>query len=395
MGTRAGSAIVQHARVLMTDRFVPFNRVALMGNESTYVAQAVASGHIAGNGEFTKTCQSILQRALGCPHALLTTSCTHALEMAAMLLDLRSGDEVIVPSFTFVSTANAFARQGAVPVFADIRPDTLNLDERCVERLISDRTRAIVAVHYAGVACRMDDLLALSEEHDFRIIEDNAHGLFGTFRGKLLGTFGALATQSFHETKNVTCGEGGALLINDQRYAARAEILRDKGTDRGRFFRGQVDKYTWVDTGSSYLTSELCAAFLCGQLERREHIQSARQRLWDRYERELRDSAKVRGWRMPVVPTDSHHPYHLFYMLLPSLRERQALIEHLSRRGVMAVFHYTPLHLSQMGRRFGGKPGECPVAERVSDCLVRLPLFNDMTEEEQDHIIAATLEFAF
>lgn len=372
---------------------IPFNRAALCGTEERYLLDAVARGHISGDGEYTKRCGRLLEEALGVSRCLLTTSCTHALEMTALLLDLQPGDEVILPSFTFVSTANAYVLRGARPVFADVRPDTLNLDEGRLEALITPRTRAIVVVHYAGVACEMNTILAVAKRHGVQVVEDNAHGLFGAYRGRPLGSLGALATLSFHETKNITCGEGGALLINDKRYADRAEIIREKGTNRSRFFRGQVDKYSWVDVGSSYLPSELLAAFLFAQLEAREAIQGNRRRIWEGYREHLGAWAEANGVRLPVVPPECQQAYHMFYLLLPSLEARTRFIEHLKRSGILAVFHYLPLHLSDMGRRFGGKPGDCPVTEDASDRLVRLPFFHALTAEEQQDVIAAVLEF--
>jgi dTDP-4-amino-4,6-dideoxygalactose transaminase len=296
---------------------IPFNLAGLVGNELAYVEKAIANGHLSGDGPFSKNCHGLLEEILGVPKALLTTSCTHALEMAALLLGIKPGDEVICPSFTFVSTINAFVLRGATPVFADIRPDTLNIDESRLEGLISNRTKAILVVHYAGVGCEMDEIAAIARRHGIPIVEDNAHGLFGKYRGRYLGTFGVMATQSFHETKNFSCGEGGALLINENSYSERAEIVREKGTNRSSFFRGQTDKYTWVDVGSSYLPSELVAAFLWGQLEARERIQAARRRIWETYQRELADWAMDEGVGLPVVPPHCEQAYHMFYMLMP------------------------------------------------------------------------------
>jgi len=357
------------------------------------MAEAVANGHISGDGPFTRKCHTLLQKELGVHKVLLTTSCTHALEMAALLLEIKPGDEVILPSFTFVSTVNANVLHGFRPVFIDIRPDTLNLDESQLERMITPRTRAIVCVHYAGVGCEMDAIMDMADRHGIPVIEDNAHGLFARYRGKYLGTFGRLATQSFHETKNVTCGEGGALVINDPQYVERAEIIREKGTNRSRFFRGQVDKYTWVDIGSSYLPSDILAAFLYAQLEARDEIQAKRQRIWHYYYANLDRWAKEHGVRLPVIPDHCVQPYHMFYLLLPSLEERQALIAHLKARGILAVFHYLPLHLSPMGQRFGGKPGDCPVTEQVSDRLLRLPFYNSLSQEDQERVVTAIREF--
>ena len=372
---------------------IAFNRPHTVGPEYAYMAQAIAQSHISGDGVFTRKCHVFFETEFGVAKALLTTSCTHALEMTALLLDIQAGDEVIVPSFTFVSTVNAYVLRGARPVFIDIRPDTLNVDEAQLEALISPRTRAIVVVHYAGVGCEMDTILEVAKRHDIPVVEDNAHGLFAKYRGRHLGTYGCLATQSFHETKNITCGEGGALLINELRYVERAEIIREKGTDRSRFFRGQIDKYTWVDVGSSYLPSDLLAAFLFAQLEARTQIQQKRRAIWEYYESELQDWAKTHGVGLPAVPPHCEQPYHMYYLLLPSLRSRQAFIRHLDSRGVNSVSHYVPLHLSKMGRRFGGKEGDCPVTERVSDQLVRLPFYNDLAEAEQATVVSAIMEF--
>jgi len=355
--------------------------------------EAIANLHISGDGPFTKRVHRLLESLVGTPKALLTTSCTHALEMAALLLGVGPGDDVIMPAFTFVSTANAFVLRGARPVFADVRPDTLNIDPAHVERLITPRTKAIVVVHYAGIGCDMDAIGAIASRHGVPIVEDNAHGLLGAYQGKPLGSFGALATLSFHETKNFTCGEGGALLVNDPRYIERAEILREKGTDRSKFFRGEVDKYGWIDVGSSYLPSDLLAAFLLAQLESRDRIQAHRRRAWDAYREGLSAWASRSGAALPCVPADCTPAYHLFFVLLPSLDERQALVAFLKARDVAAPFHYLPLHLSSMGRRFGGRPGDCPVAERVSDQLVRLPLYNDLSDTEQAHVIASINAF--
>jgi dTDP-4-amino-4,6-dideoxygalactose transaminase len=372
---------------------IPFNRPSTIGRELEYVTQALSSGHLSGDGAFTAKASRLLEESLGSPKVLLTTSCTHALEMAGLLLDLAPGDEVIVPSFTFVSTLNAIVLRGATPVCVDIRDDTLNLDERLLRRSITRKTKAIFLVHYAGVGCEMDEIGRIALDHNLLIVEDNAHGFLGTYKGKQLGTFGALATLSFHETKNFTCGEGGALVINDSRYMERAEIMREKGTDRSRFFRGQVDKYTWIDVGSSYLPSDVLAAYLYGQLEARDEIQRRRRAIWEEYERRLSDWAKERGIRLPHVPADRGHPSHIFYLLLPSLEDRAAFIAHLKERGVMSVFHYLPLHLSPMGRRWVGQSVSLPVTEAVSDRLVRLPLFHDMSLVERERVIAAVLDW--
>jgi len=377
----------------MSDYRIPFNKAGLTGDEFRYIGQAVQQGHISGDGAFSRKCQELLEQELGVPKILLTTSCTHALEMAALLLDLREGDEVIVPSFTFVSTVNAFVLRGAKPIFIDIRRDTLNLDEGQLSDKVSRKTRAIVPVHYAGIGCEMGEICRVASEYGVPIVEDNAHGLFGKYSGKYLGTFGSLATLSFHETKNFSCGEGGALVINDQQYIGRAEIVREKGTNRSRFFRGQVDKYTWVDVGSSYLPSDLLAAFLYAQLEARRQISSTRRRVWHYYSEHLQQWASKNGVQLPLVPSECDQPYHMFYLLLPTLDHRQALIAHLKSRGILSVFHYQPLHLSDMGRRLGGKVGDCPVTEDVSDRLLRLPFYNELSEAHQAEVVAAISEF--
>lgn len=371
---------------------IHFNQPYAAGKEWEFMRQAIRNAHTCGNGPFTRKCQAFLERTLGVPKAMLTTSCTHALEMAALLLDFRPGDEVIVPSFTFVSTVNAFVLHGAHPVFCDIRPDTLNMNESKLAKLITPRTKAIVPVHYAGVGCEMDAILEVARQRGIAVVEDNAHGLFGKYRGKYLGTFGCLATQSFHETKNFNCGEGGALLINDPKYIERAEIIQEKGTNRNRFFRGQVDKYTWVDVGSSYLPSDMLAAYLCAQLELCQEIQAKRRRIWEFYHERLRDWASENGIRLPVVPAHCEQAYHMFYLLMPSLERRQALIAHLKSHDIISVFHYLPLNTSQMGRKFGGKEGDCPVTEDVSDRLLRLPFYNDLTEADLARVIAAIRE---
>ncbi|HEY5912942.1 MAG TPA: dTDP-4-amino-4,6-dideoxygalactose transaminase [Verrucomicrobiae bacterium] len=372
---------------------IPFNQSSLLGRELENIFRTMTIGQIAGDQTFSKKCHTLLEQTLGVRRALLTTSCTHALEMSALLLDIKPGDEVIVPSFTFVSTANAFALRGAKIVFADIRPDTLNLDERRFEQLITPRTKAVVPVHYAGVGCEMDTILEIARRHGVQVVEDNAHGLFGKYRGRWLGTFGCLATQSFHETKNITCGEGGALLINDPALAERAEIIREKGTNRSKYFRGQVDKYSWVDIGSSYVMSDVLAAFLYAQLEVWEKIQSQRRRIWERYDHYLRGWAAERGIGCPYVPPHCEQAYHMYYLLMPSLQERQELIAFLRSRGILSVFHYVPLHTSPMGRRMGGWDGECPITEQLSDRLVRLPFFNSLSETDQGAIIETLLSF--
>ncbi len=378
---------------------IPFNQSSSVGDELNYIAQAVVIGQIAGDRAFSRKCQDLLKRIVGCRKALVTTSCTHALEMAALLLELRDGDEVIVPSFTFVSTANAFVLHGAKPVFCDIRHDTLNLDETRLEALINQRTKAIVPVHYAGVACEMDAITEIANRHGVAVIEDNAHGLFGKYKNRWLGTFGQMATQSFHETKNITCGEGGALLVNDLRFSDRAEIIREKGTNRARFFRGQVDKYSWVDVGSSYVMSDVLAAFLYGQLEQWESIQGKRQAIWERYDRALVDWCDARGVGRPFIPEHCEQAYHMYYLLMPSLESRTEFIKHLDEHQITAVFHYLPLHLSSFAesRKLGAwskeQKAECPVTENVSDRLVRLPFYTSITEEDQERVIEAVRSY--
>lgn len=375
------------------DYRIPFNQSSLLGQELEHISEAMTIGQIAGDQTYSKRCHAFLEGMLGVPRAMVTTSCTHALEMCALLLNIQPGDEVIVPSFTFVSTANAFALRGARIIFADIRPDTLNLNEKQLETLISPRTKAVVPVHYAGVGCEMDAIGAIAARHGVSVVEDNAHGLFGKFRGRWLGTFGCLAAQSFHETKNITCGEGGALLINDARLIERAEIIREKGTNRNQFFRGQVDKYSWVDIGSSYVMSDVLAAFLYAQLEVWQTIQTRRKAIWNYYDQNLREWAQGHGIGCPIVPSYCEQSFHMYYLVLPSLEERQALISSLKSRGILSVFHYVPLHLSPVGQRMGGRKGSCPVTEEKSDRLVRLPFYNRLSRGDQDQVIAAIQQF--
>ena len=372
---------------------IPFNKPTFIGTEEAFVRDAFRRGQISGDGHYSKLCQDLLERELGVAKVLLTTSCTHALEMTALLLNLGPDDEVIVPSFTFVSTANAFAMRGARVVFADVRPDTLNLDESKLESLITDRTRAVVVVHYAGIGCEMDQINQVAERHGLLVVEDNAHGLFGTYRNRYLGSLGGLATLSFHETKNFNCGEGGALLINDTGFIERAEIIRDKGTNRSRFFRGEVDKYTWVDLGSSYPPSDVLAAILYSQLESRHRILEARRRVWHLYDDLLDDWARTSGVVVPRIPAHCEQSYHSYFLLLPTAADRHGLITHLMRHGIRGVFHYQPLHLSEMGQRYGGKAGDCPVTEDVSDRLVRLPFYNDLTEADQGHVVETVRDY--
>lgn len=366
---------------------IPFNRADIGKHDIELLSESISAGHISGNGPFTKRAEEQITKTLGNDRTLLTTSCTHALEMSALLLRLKPGDEVIVPAFTFVSTASAFMLYGAKPVFVDVRQDTLNIDLDQAEAAITPRTRAICVVHYGGVACEMDRLTKLAKDHNLILIEDNAHGLFAKYRGKYLGTFGALATQSFHETKNITCGEGGALVINDASLAERAEILREKGTDRTKFLRGQVDKYTWVDVGSSWVISDLLAAILFGQLSRADEIYEQRMKIWNRYHNELQSWAAKHDVTLPTVPEGCEHTGHVYHLRFQHGVQRDKFIENLKQLGIYAVFHYQPLHLSTVGRTLGGRDGQFPVTESAGDCLVRLPLFNSLTSDEQTYII--------
>jgi dTDP-4-amino-4,6-dideoxygalactose transaminase len=371
---------------------VPFNQVSIVGRELELVSAAARSGRLSGNGPFTRRAEEWLEEHCGASRVLLTPSGTAALEMVALLCDLQPGDEVLMPSFTFVSTANAFVLRGARPRFVDIRADTLNIDESLLEQAVGPRTRAVVAVHYAGVACAMDVVLEVARRHQLLVVEDAAHALGSTFDGVPLGALGSLGVWSFHETKNVTCGEGGALVLSDRRFVARAEILRDKGTDRARFLRGEVDKYTWVDVGSSFVPSELAAAFLLGQLEREEAIRHRRLEIWERYRAALADLEAEGLVRLPTVPPRCTPNGHLFYLLLTTEEKRDALIAALAESGVQAVFHYVPLHDTEIGRRLGSA-GDLPITESVSRRLVRLPCYFGLRDEEQDLVIAATRSF--
>ena len=370
---------------------IPFNRPHLTGREFTYISEAVAGGQLAGNGVFTQRCHTWLERELGCARALLTHSCTAALEMAALLLDLVPGDEVIMPSFTFVSTANAFVLRGARPVFVDIRPDTLNMDETLIEAAITDRTRAIVPVHYGGVACDMDAIMEIARRHNLVVIEDAAQGFLARYGNQPLGSIGHLAALSFHETKNVISGEGGALLINDERFRVRAEIIWEKGTNRSQFLRGEVNRYTWVDLGSSFLPGELIAAFLWAQFESAHEMTSERLRLWNQY---VSGSSvwEPLGVRLPVVPDYASHNGHLFYLLLPAGVSRAEVLTDLNDRGVNAIFHYVPLHDSPAGRLYGCVASRMDVTTDLSSRLIRLPLWVGLKPPDMEFVIAAVTE---
>src|SRR3954451_21383356 len=376
------------------DSHIPFNRPSPGGGELSYIEEAINSGRLSGDGAMTRRCEGELSAELAGGRVMLTPSATQALEICALLLGAEPGWEVICPSFTDPSSVNAFVTHGARTVFCDIRADTLNLDERLVEERIGERTAAVVCTHYAGIGCELDALVSLAERHGTSLIEDNAHGLFGAYRDRPLGTFGRFGALSFHETKNVTSGEGGALILNDPQDVARAEVIRDKGTNRAAYSRGEVDAYEWADFGSSYLPSELQAAFLLGQLERRDRIQAARERIWDRYATELAGWADRVGVELPAAAGDRHHPAHLFHLRVSTREVRDALIEHLSSRDVLAVFHYQPLHLSPMGRRLDPGCPPLPVTESAAAGIVRLPLFASLTDEEQSRVIEAVMEFA-
>ncbi len=373
---------------------IPFNKPFIIAGELENIAAAVREGHLAGDGRFTRQCHQWLEQNLGAKRALLTHSCTAALEMAAILCDLEPGDEVIMPSFTFVSTANAFVLRGAVPVFVDVRPDTLNLDERLVAKAMTSRTRAIVPVHYAGVACEMDALMALARSRDLVVVEDAAQGILAEYKGRKLGAVGHLGCLSFHETKNVISGEGGALLVNDERFLERAEIIREKGTNRAQFFRGEVDKYTWVDIGSSFLPSELIGAFLWAQLERVGEINTRRKKLCGAYRRGLEDLAQRGVLELPhPEPEGVEGNGHLFYILLKDVAVRSRLIAHLKSRGIHSVFHYVPLHTAPAGRKFGRAAGPMTVTDDIAGRLLRLPLYYELTEEQVAAIVTEIAAF--
>jgi dTDP-4-amino-4,6-dideoxygalactose transaminase len=369
-------------------RFLPFNRPFTTGREFEHIEQAIENLHLSGNGPFTQRCEEWLRQRTGAPGALLTTSGTAALEMATLLLGIRPGDEVIMPSFTFVSTASAVVLRGGVPVFVDVRPDTLNLDVDAAAAAVTDRTRAILPVHYAGVGCDMDAVGELARTHELAVIEDAAQGAMASYRDQALGTLGTVGCLSFHETKNLTSGEGGALLVNEPDLIARAEVLHEKGTNRAAFFRGAVDRYTWVDIGSSFLPSEISAAFLWAQLEEADAITARRLRIWERYHRAFAELEAAERARRPIVPAGCRHNAHMYYLLLPDRARRDALIERLGERGVMAVFHYVPLHSSPAGREHGRAVGSLEHTDAASDRLVRLPLWAGMEDADVERVIA-------
>ncbi|CAM5188145.1 dTDP-4-amino-4,6-dideoxygalactose transaminase OS=Castellaniella defragrans OX=75697 GN=HNR28_002883 PE=3 SV=1 [Castellaniella defragrans] len=372
---------------VIMNELIPFNRPYMTGKELYYIAEAKFGNRLAGDGPFTRRCHGWLEQRTGCAKALLTHSCTAALEMAALLLDIQPGDEVIMPSYTFVSTANAFVLRGGIPVFVDIREDTLNLDERLIEDAITPRTRAIVPVHYAGVACEMDTILSIAHRHDLSVVEDAAQGIMSTYKGRQLGSLGSLAAYSFHETKNVISGEGGALLVNDPALSLRAEIIREKGTDRGRFFRGEVDKYTWQEVGSSFLPGELTAAFLWAQFEEAVWITKERLAIWQRYHERLEALETAGVLRRPVVPAGCQQNAHMYYVLISQEVSRQKVLDGLKRHGIGAVFHYVPLHSSPAGKRYGRAHGDLGMTVQQSERLIRLPLWMGLTEEQQDRVV--------
>jgi dTDP-4-amino-4,6-dideoxygalactose transaminase len=372
---------------------ITFNRPSVVGSELIYVGQAVAGGHASSDGPFTRRAQAMLEKRFAAKRVLLTTSCTAALEMAALLCDLQPGDEVIVPSYTFVSTANAFVLRGARPVFVDVRPDTLNIDERLIEQAITPRTRAIFLIHYAGVACEMDAIMDIADRHGLLVVEDAAQGVFARYKDRWLGTIGHLGCYSFHETKNLSCGEGGALVINDPAMERRAEILREKGTNRSQFMRGQVDKYTWMDVGSSYGPSDMLAAFLVGQIENGEKITRRRGEIFDRYATLLAPLVERGLIRIPVVPPHCSTNYHMFYILTADIEERTALIAHLGAAGILAVFHYVPLHSSPFAQSLGVPQTHLPRTEELSARLLRLPMYYDLTDWDVEEVASAVLDF--
>jgi len=373
---------------------IPFNKPYVAGKEMYYIAQAIAGGKIAADGPFTKQCSKLLETELGIGKVLMTPSCTAALEIAAMLCDLEAGDEVILPSYTFVSTANAIARMKARPVFVDVRPDTLNIDEALIERAITPRTKAIFPVHYAGVSCEMDPIMEIAARHNLVVVEDAAQGVYASYKGRALGSIGHLAAYSFHETKNYVCGEGGALCVNDPAWVERAEIIREKGTNRSRFLRGMVDKYTWVDVGSSYVPSELSCAFLCAQLELLEAIAERRSAIYHFYLDHLTELAERGMLQLPTIPANCESNYHMFYVLMPTTEARDALIGHLKHNGIVAPFHYVPLHTAPVGLKYGYRPGQLPVTESLSARLLRLPFYYDISETQQMEVVSRIREFA-
>ncbi|HGE69684.1 TPA: dTDP-4-amino-4,6-dideoxygalactose transaminase [Candidatus Poribacteria bacterium] len=366
---------------------IPFNKPHLTGKELGYIEESLKSGNIVGNCEFTKKCERLMEEKFGAKKVLLTGSCTDAMEMASLLIDLQPDDEVIVPSFTFVSTANAFILRGARPVFVDIREDTLNIDEKKIEEKITNKTKAIYPVHYAGVSCDMDVIMDIAKKYNLYVMEDSAQGVNARYKGKFLGTIGHLGAYSFHGTKNYTCGEGGALVINDERFIERAEILREKGTNRSKFIRGEVDKYTWVDIGSSFLLSDVSASFLYAQLENLDEIKEKRKAVFDFYYENLKELEDSGYLKLPTIPKECETNYHIFYILLPSHEIRNSLMDQLKSEGIQSTFHYIPLHNSPMGMKFGYKDGDLPITETVSSCILRLPFYADLKLDELSFVV--------
>jgi len=377
----------------MNKKNIGFNIASKIGNETKYMNDAITGKHISGAGIYTKKCNEMLEEKFSLKKSILATSCTHALEAVSILLDIKPGDEVILPSYTFVSTANAFILNGAKPVFVDIRRDTLNMDENLLQSHITEKTKAIIPVHYAGVSCEMDTILKIAKENDIIIVEDNAHGLFGQYKEKYLGTFGSFSTQSFHETKNITCGEGGALFLNDIKYLERAEIIFDKGTNRQNFLKKQVNKYSWVDFGSSYRLADLLAAFLYGQLENSEKVQRKREKIWLRYFLLLKRWAQENSVRLPFIPSNCISSYHMFYLIMPSKISRNNLIIWLEKNRINSVFHYIPLHKSRMSKKYGWDNFECPITIEISDRIIRLPMFYSLKIKEVEYITKTIIEF--
>lgn len=366
---------------------IPFNKPYLTGKEIEYIEESLKSGNIVGNCEFTKKCERLMEEKFGAKKILLTGSCTDAMEMASLLIDLQPDDEVIVPSFTFVSTVNAFILRGAKPVFIDIREDTLNIDEKKIEEKITKKTKAIYPIHYAGVSCEMDAIMDIAEKYNLYVMEDSAQGVNAKYKGRFLGTIGHLGAYSFHGTKNYTCGEGGALVINDEKFIERAEILREKGTNRSKFIRGEVDKYTWVDIGSSFLLSDVSASFLYAQLECLDEIKEKRKTVFDFYYENLKELEDLGALKLPTIPKECETNYHIFYIILPSNEIRNALMDRLKSEGIQSTFHYIPLHNSPMGMKFGYKDGDLPITETISDCILRLPFYADLKSDELSFIV--------
>lgn len=370
---------------------IHFNRPFIIENELNYIKDAIDKGILRGDGIYTKKCHALLENKLGCKKALLTHSCTAALEMAAILLDLEPGDEVIMPSYTFVSTANAFVLRGAVPVFVDIRPDTLNIDENLIEQAITEKTKAIAVVHYAGVACEMDKIMDIAKRHNLAVVEDAAQALGSFYKGKPLGTIGDMGCISFHETKNIISGEGGAIIINNDKYIERSEIIREKGTNRSKFFRGQVDKYTWVDIGSSFLPSDMVAAFLYSQLENMDKINKKRIEIWKKYDEFFRQFDGI--IRRPIVPDNCKQNAHMYYILFNDLETRTKYIDYMKKNDVLTVFHYLPLHSAPAGQKYGRTSGKMDITNKISDTLVRLPMFYELNDAEMNKILKTSEEF--